>query len=83
MTSNVGVRDLSQDDQRNPSDHADWGPNTLLSKSQFCQWAGVSERTLGQWITDGTAPKRLLLGTSASSSRTASNGLRRATWPDT
>jgi excisionase family DNA binding protein len=39
-----------------------WQPNTLLTKAEFCQWAGVSERTLGQWITDGTAPPRVLLG---------------------
>ncbi len=39
-----------------------WGPNTLLSKVEFCHWAGISERTLGQWITDGTAPPRILLG---------------------
>lgn len=44
------------------STEATWHPNTLLTKADFCRWAGVSERTLGQWITDGTAPRRLRFG---------------------
>lgn len=53
---------VAESPTRDTSSERDWQPSALLSKEDFCRWAGVSERTLGQWITDGTAPKRLLLG---------------------
>jgi excisionase family DNA binding protein len=37
-------------------------PDQLLTKAEFCKWAGVSQRTLSQWIRDGSAPRRMRFG---------------------
>lgn len=37
-------------------------PNALLTTAEFAEWVGVPVRTVRQWITDGTAPRRLRVG---------------------